>query len=427
MQIKNKMMGKVAVLAGLLLMQSVLAAPVELRFSWWGGSERHEATQRAIRLFEAQNPGVRIRAEPSAWLSYLNRLRTQIHDKTEPDIIQIDWAWLSLFSRYGDGFYDLNQSRSQLKLDEYPNERYRDGLVFRHLNGLPVSYTARVFFWNKAVYDKAGLPPPKTWDQLLQAGPLFKERLGHDYYPLDSDDLDALFLTYAYIMQKTGKPYIFNNQAKVALSQEEAQEWVRFYKLLFSEHVLAPIAERRTRGGRPPEQQQGWVDGKLGGLYSWNSQLRTRAVVLRAPGRVDVGEFLTMSGARNSGMLGRPTMLLAVSKHAKNPEIATRFISFLLSDPEAVKVLGTTRGMPMTRTGLDTLQKQGMIEAYERKAYEQIKGARIDYPSPYFENPEMLDFLLRVFEDAAEGRIGDKEAARQLVEDGNRLLIKLKN
>ena len=37
----------------------------ELRFSWWGGGERHEAMLKAARLFEAKNPGVKIKAEYS--------------------------------------------------------------------------------------------------------------------------------------------------------------------------------------------------------------------------------------------------------------------------------------------------------------------------------------------------------------------------
>ena len=37
---------------------SVVSAQ-ELRFSWWGGGERHEAFLKAIKLFEAKNPGVK--------------------------------------------------------------------------------------------------------------------------------------------------------------------------------------------------------------------------------------------------------------------------------------------------------------------------------------------------------------------------------
>ena len=34
-----------------------------LRFAWWGGASRHEATLKAIKAFEQQNPGVKIKAE----------------------------------------------------------------------------------------------------------------------------------------------------------------------------------------------------------------------------------------------------------------------------------------------------------------------------------------------------------------------------
>ena len=37
--------------------------PVELSFIWWGEQARHDRTQEAIKLFEEQNPDIRIKAE----------------------------------------------------------------------------------------------------------------------------------------------------------------------------------------------------------------------------------------------------------------------------------------------------------------------------------------------------------------------------
>ncbi len=63
---------------------------IELRFAWWGGNDRHEATLAAIKLFEAQNPGVTVKGEYMGWDGYLERLTTQIGSGSEPDIMQID-------------------------------------------------------------------------------------------------------------------------------------------------------------------------------------------------------------------------------------------------------------------------------------------------------------------------------------------------
>ena len=77
---------------------------VTLRFLWWGSDTRHKATLEAIKLFEEKNPGIKIKAEYSGYEGYLEKLTTQMSGNTAPDIIQMDWSWLYLFSKTGTGF-----------------------------------------------------------------------------------------------------------------------------------------------------------------------------------------------------------------------------------------------------------------------------------------------------------------------------------
>ena len=94
-------------------------APEALRFAWWGGAGRHEATLKAARLFEQRNPGVKIKAEYMGFNGYLERLTAQIAGRSEPDVMQINWAWLAMFSKRGNGFTDLNAYRPLLALDQF--------------------------------------------------------------------------------------------------------------------------------------------------------------------------------------------------------------------------------------------------------------------------------------------------------------------
>ena len=77
-------------------------APTVLRFAWWGGASRHAATLKALALFEQRNPGLRVKAEYMGFNGYLERLTTQIAGRAEPDLMQINWAWLSTFSKTGE-------------------------------------------------------------------------------------------------------------------------------------------------------------------------------------------------------------------------------------------------------------------------------------------------------------------------------------
>lgn len=88
--------------------QVMAADTVNLRMSWWGGNGRHQVTLKALEEFQKQNSGVQVKAEYTGWEGHLSRLTTQIAGRTEPDMMQTNWNWLPIFSKTGEGFYDLN-------------------------------------------------------------------------------------------------------------------------------------------------------------------------------------------------------------------------------------------------------------------------------------------------------------------------------
>ncbi|MCK6403831.1 MAG: ABC transporter substrate-binding protein [Sphaerotilus natans subsp. sulfidivorans] len=416
------------VLAG----SSALAQEATLRFSWWGGGERHETTLKAIAAFEARNPGVKIKGEYMGFNGYQERLTTQIAGGQEPDIMQINWAWLATYSKTGEGFYDLNQSRQHLALKEFSEEELRMGTVAGKLNGLPTSYTARLFVWNRAAFDRAGMKPPATWDELFAAGKAFQAKNGDKAYVIDGELYDMILLSQTYIHQKHGTPYVDPAAPKVAMSPQAVLEWVQTYKKLVDGKTATPLPYRASLGGaeKPTEQQPDWVTGTWAGNYTWDSVLRLRASTLNKEQKLDIGDFLTVPGAKNSGMFGRPSLLFVVSKRSKHAEVAARFLNFMLTDPEAARILGVTRGVPAADSQYKVLVDEKRIDPLEQKAFSQIKAAkdagRITLPSPLFESPRMQKFMREVFEQLAYGKITEQQAATRLLDEGNALLSRLK-
>ncbi len=425
---------KTAATAACLLLASTWAFANEtsLRFSWWGGGERHENTLKAIAAFEAKNPGVKIKAEYMGFNGYQERLTTQIAGGSEPDIMQINWAWLASYSRSGDGFYDLNQSKALLALKEFSDEELRMGTVAGKLNGLPTSYSARVFLWNKAAFDRAGMKLPTTWDELFAAGRTFQAKNGDKAYVLDGELYDMILLSQTYVQQKYGAPYVDPNAPKVAMSPAALLEWLQVYKKLVDGKVATPLPYRASLGGadKPTEQQQDWVNGKWAGNYTWDSVLRLRGSTLDKEQKLELGEFPMLANAKNSGLFGRPSLLFAVSKRSKQPELAAKFVNFMLTDPEAARILGLTRGVPAADSQYNALVADKRIEPLEQKAYLQIKGfkdaGRITLPSPLFESPRIQKFIREVFEQVAYGKVSEQEAANRLLEEGNTMLSRLK-
>ena len=63
---------------------------VTLRFSWWGGDERHEATLAVIEAYEKEHPNITIEAEYSSADGYAEKKTTEFASGTAPDIFQIE-------------------------------------------------------------------------------------------------------------------------------------------------------------------------------------------------------------------------------------------------------------------------------------------------------------------------------------------------
>ncbi|MBT0569336.1 carbohydrate ABC transporter substrate-binding protein [Curvibacter sp. CHRR-16] len=418
--------------AALLTSFTAAAEDVTLRFSWWGGGARHEATLKAIAAFEAKNPGIKIKGEYMGFFGYQERLSTQLAGGTEPDIMQINWAWIPSYSKTGDGFLDLNKYKNLLALNQFSDVDLKMGVVNGKLNALPASFTARMMMWNTAAFARAGLKMPATWEDLFAAGPVIKQKLGDKAYALDGEPYDIISLSHTYAHQKFGMPYVSPTQPKVAMSDAAALEWVRAYKKLISNNVAVPLPIRVSLGGseKPTEQMPDWVVGNWGGVYTWDSTLGQRASTLDKNQKLDVGEFLTLPNAKNSGMFGRPSMVFAVSKRTKNGEAAAKFLNYFMTDPEAAAILGLTRGVPAADSQFRSMVRSGALQGPELKAYLQIKkvkdAGKIDLPSPLFENVRFQKFFREVFETVAYGKVTEEEAAKRLVEEGNALLQRIK-
>jgi oligogalacturonide transport system substrate-binding protein len=399
-------------------------AATELRFSWWGGDTRHKPTLSAIKLFEDKNPGVKIKPEYMGWDGYPERLTTQISGGNEPDIMQINWAWIStMFSKNGDGFYDLYKAKNVINLSEW-GASINEGVWKGKLNAIPISYTGRIFVWNKNQFDKAGVKIPATWDEIFAAGKTFETKLGKEYYPVDGQISDMVVMAQSYVLQTTGRQLIDPKQPKVGYTKSDALLFVRTLKKLQDSHAAVPLQMRYSVAPADTmvETLQEWVTGKWTGSIVWDSRFAAIKSSLPKSTELVVGDYPMVKNAKSYGIFGRTSQLFAVSKHSKDPLLAAKFINFLMTNPEAITILGDSRGIPLTKTGYAVLEKAGKINPMSKKALEVFKKQKIDMPSAYFEHSKMQSFIRSVAEDFLLGKTSEEQAANKIVGETDKVL-----
>jgi oligogalacturonide transport system substrate-binding protein len=398
-------------------------APVELRMSWWGGSDIHKAQLAALRRFEARYPHIRVRAEYTGWTGHLERLTTQIAGNTAPDLMQINWNWLVLFSLDGRGFYDLNEVRGELELERFDADALGFGNMAGRLNALPITMAARLFYFNATTYARADLPLPTTWDELFAAGPIFRDRLGPGYYPLDLNMQEVTALGRTWLLQRTGKPMVNAAEKRLNASESDLQEISALYLRLVGEHVIPSAEERASYGNVSPHEMRPWIDGHYAGVHQWISAIG-KAVDTLTPGqRVELAPFLLRPGAVDAGLHYRPAMMAAINARTKYPRESALLMNFLLNDPDAVRALALKRGPPVSSKALDTLRADGKLTGIAWQGTVQVsKLPNRIHESGFYEHPRVRDAFWDIFELLGYGRLSAAQAGTRMYEDVNQIL-----
>lgn len=389
----------------------------EITFAWWGNEGRHVATQEIVDLFVAENPGVVVNTEYQPWGDYQEMFATDLMAGTEADLMQINFNWLALYSPNGDTFADLETLTDYLNLDNWDASDIDVVRTNGVVQAVPSGITARVPFMRSDIYESAGLDVQdiNTWDDLMEAGRTIQEELGEDYFALSPLGKASMgYLVFSYLEQMTGRHFVDeNNQFNYSL--EELTEGFQLIQDFIDNGVMPP---GQFDSDNIESINPNWIAGHYGGVSEWDSSINDWINNLEGGEDViEVRDHFTMESAQLSGVMARPSMGFAISKQSQHQDIAAALLDFMLTDPRAIEILGTDRGVPSNNVGLETfnsLIEEGKIGGAAIDAHNIHANADATTLSPVFEFPEVRE----VYEDQLEAvHFGEKtvEEAAQFV------------
>ncbi|MFD8596341.1 extracellular solute-binding protein [Kitasatospora sp. NPDC059646] len=126
------------------------------------------------RRFEAANPDIKIRVDVVGWTDIDKHIADLIAKGKTPDVVQT--------GGYADQVAAdrLYPAGDVLSIDTQVNildSFAKAGQVLGSQYGIPFISSSRVFFYNKDIFDKAGITaPPTTWDELRRDAELVKAK-----------------------------------------------------------------------------------------------------------------------------------------------------------------------------------------------------------------------------------------------------------
>ncbi|BAJ30186.1 putative ABC transporter substrate-binding protein [Kitasatospora setae KM-6054] len=130
---------------------------------------------KLARDFEAANSGVKVHVEVVGWPDIDKRIADLIAQGKTPDIVQTGGFADQVAA---DRLYPVGDVLSMESQANLLNSFNRAGQVLGSQYGIPFISSSRVFVYNKAIFDKAGISaPPTTWEELRKDAELIKSKV----------------------------------------------------------------------------------------------------------------------------------------------------------------------------------------------------------------------------------------------------------
>ncbi len=345
---------------------------VELKFSWWGGDSRHEATEKAVAAFMAKYPNITVTTEYGAWSGWEEKQALNIMGGNAADVMQINWNWIESYSGNGTNFANLEDYSDVLDLTQFPSDSLELCKADGKLMAVPVALTGRLFYWNKTTFDEVGVAVPTDEASLFAAGEAFKA-FNEDYYPLALGEYDRMIFLVYYLESVYGKPWVQDNQ--IQYTAEEITQGMEFIKKLEDGHVIPTLAVINGDMADSLDKNAKWIDGKYAGILEWDSSASKFEQAIKEstnkPGQEFViGEFIKF-GDHNGGFT-KISMGLAVAATSAHPKEAAMLINFLLNDPVGVDICSTERGIPCSAAAVTVLNEKDLGNALVKEANAKV-------------------------------------------------------
>jgi multiple sugar transport system substrate-binding protein len=227
-----------------------------------------KALDEIIDAFHQTHPDIQVTRMGIPGGSYYRKLETMIAGGTVPDVMWMGKGFVNFVSR--DAFLDINPyiaKEPAIDVSQYFQQvvdlyRYKGGLY-----GMPYGFQTDVLYYNKDMFDDAGLPYPDltwNWDKMVEiAKKLTRDTDGDER--TDQFGLGGYYWALLIIRQGGGDVLDEETETKCLLREQAAIDAMRFIGDLKNKHKVTPTIPLSEYGTGEDEL---FKMGKLGMYHS---------------------------------------------------------------------------------------------------------------------------------------------------------------
>ncbi|MBI3175406.1 MAG: sugar ABC transporter substrate-binding protein [Chloroflexi bacterium] len=374
--------------------------PVTITFMMWGAPEEQTVWQAVVDDFQAANPNIKVNVEVSDWDSYWTKLNTLFAGGTPPDVfamdapLYLDWQsrgallnlqpYIDANPGFLDGFYP--QTLTAYKLD--------DGYY-----GLPRDFNTITLFYNKDMFDAAGMAYPTadwTYDDLLAAAKqltLDKDNDGKtDQYGLWTDTWD-MELFWSELIWANGGEIISPDHTKTLIAEGGARDAWTYIDTLYKEGIMPTPATAGEYGGDLFQSGQ----AAMTTIGHW-------AVPGYVASNINFGVAPMPKGPKGAATSVNSAGFV-VSKDSKNHDAAFAFIKFALSEAGQKRLAELGFSIPVLKSVAESDAYLKQAGSFDQKVF--LDSLAFAHMKPVFKGYEewagvVGDGLIPVWDGEAE-------------------------
>ena len=318
------------------------AASIE--YAIWGDPAEIDSQTKLVNSFMALNPTITVKVSVADWNSYWEKLLTGLSGGAAPDVFAMDGP---LYPDYQarDVLLDLQPF---IDRDGYDLGQLADqGVgVFKTAGGqfgLPRDLNVVALYYNKKMFDAAGVPyPDDTWDwaKLIEVGKKLTLDTDSDGTPdqwglyTETSDMENYWLSLVW---QNGGDFFAADGKSTALTTDQAAGGIQFLQDLIYKHKI--LAEPSVFVETGDAFEQGLAAMEVNGSWLVPTDL--------AAG-IDLGIAPIPSGPAGRFTTVNPTGAV-VYKGTKAPDAAWEFVKYLTSPAAQEQLMQLKASLPVSK------------------------------------------------------------------------------
>ncbi|WP_223690144.1 ABC transporter substrate-binding protein [Leifsonia poae] len=380
-----------------------------ISYAFWDANQK-PAMDKLISDFNKEYPKITVTEQVTPYQNYFTKLQTQGSSKTLPDVFWMNGPNFQLYASNGL----LEPVSSAVQPSNYPaalNELYSyDGKQY----GAPKDFDTIAVYYNKAVFDKAGVAYPTadwTWDEFHQKAKAISDKLKSEgVYGVASGLSGGQEVYYNTIFQAGGS-VVSKDGKKSGYDSAESIKGLQFVRDLIADGS-SPTPSQLS----DTPQDQWFINSKSAMIWSgtWlNSEL------LKSPIKDTIALAPLPKGEKNATVIHG--LANVVAKDSKNKAAAVAFQNYLA---------GKQAAQTQAEMGAANPAFNGTQEAFVKTAPWDLNifekaAADYSYPYPISKNTAAWNKLENdLLPDAFDGKRPVAEVAKQLATEMNAALAK---